>query len=186
MFEEKEILIIDIETTGFLGQKGKIVEIGIVSLELETGKAEIVFDQVVHETGITKEEVEKSWIVANSDLTVDMIKFSKNLNLYKDEIQKIIDDHPIGATAFNRNFDFDFMEDRGFVFGTKLPCPMLLSTDVLQLPGNYGKFKWPKVEEAYDYFVGDKGWVEKHRGAADAFDEAKIVHELYMRDIFKI
>lgn len=186
MFEEKEILIIDIETTGFLGQKGKIVEIGIVSLELETGKAEIVFDQVVHETGITKEEVEKSWIVANSDLTVDMIRRSKNLKLYKDEIQKIIDDHSIGATAFNRNFDFDFMEDRGFVFGTKLPCPMLLSTDVLQLPGNYGKFKWPKVEEAYDYFVGDKGWVEKHRGAADAFDEAKIVHELYMRDIFKI
>ncbi|MCK4500837.1 hypothetical protein KAU11_10080, partial [Candidatus Babeliales bacterium] len=82
MFEEKEILIIDIETTGFLGQKGKIVEIGIVSLELETGKAEIVFDQVVHETGITKEEVEKSWIVANSDLTVDMIRLSKNLNLY--------------------------------------------------------------------------------------------------------
>ena len=186
MLEDKEILIIDIETTGFQGQGGKIVEIGIVSLELETGRTEILWDEVTHEKGITKEEVEKSWIVANSDLTPDMIRHSKRLDLQMPEIQKIINDYPLGATAYNRNFDFNFMEDRGFVFGIKLPDPMLLSTDVLKLPGNYGKFKWPKVEEAYDYFVGDKGWVEKHRGAADAFDEAKIVHELYIRDIFKV
>ena len=32
------IAIVDIETTGFLNQKGLIVEIGIVSLNLNTGK----------------------------------------------------------------------------------------------------------------------------------------------------
>lgn len=31
----EKILIIDIETTGFLKQNGKIVEIGIVELDLE-------------------------------------------------------------------------------------------------------------------------------------------------------
>lgn len=46
-----EILIIDLETTGFLTQGGKIVEVGIVELDLETGNKKIIFDQVVHEKG---------------------------------------------------------------------------------------------------------------------------------------
>ena len=34
----KKILILDIETTGFLNQGGSIVEIGIVELNLDTGE----------------------------------------------------------------------------------------------------------------------------------------------------
>jgi DNA polymerase III epsilon subunit-like protein len=68
-----KILIIDIETTGFTPKTGKIVEIGIVELDLANGEKKIIFDQVVHESGITIEELEKSWIVKNSSLTVEMI-----------------------------------------------------------------------------------------------------------------
>ena len=60
---KEEILIIDIETTGFLQQGGKIVEIGIVSLHPKSGEKEILFDMVVHERPITREHVENSWIV---------------------------------------------------------------------------------------------------------------------------
>jgi DNA polymerase III epsilon subunit-like protein len=52
--------VIDIETTGFLKNGGKIVEVGIVELDLETGDKKIVFDEVTHEIGITKEEVSNS------------------------------------------------------------------------------------------------------------------------------
>lgn len=182
---EKKILIIDIETTGFLQAGGKIVEIGIVELDLNNGKSKIIFDKVMHEKGITKEEVEKAWIISNSSLTVEMIQLSKNLESYRDEIQQIIYKYPLGATAFNNKFDFGFMENRGFEFPEKLGCPMLLSQNIVKARNKAGRIKWPKVEEAYKHFFGD-GYVEEHRGADDALHEAEIVHELYLRGVFKV
>ena len=180
-----KILIIDIETTGFLNQGGKIVEVGIVELNLSNGEKKILFDKVTHEKGITREEVEESWIVNNSDLTVEDVRTSKRLDRLLPEIQLIIDKYPFGATAFNRSFDFDFLESRGIRFPKKLPCPMILSTDVCKIPGNYGKYKWPKVEEAYDYFFPNNDYIEKHRGADDAFHEADIVYELHKLGLYK-
>lgn len=182
----KKILIIDIETTGFTPKTGKIVEIGIVELDLSNGNKRIIFDEVTHETGITLEEVQSSWIVANSTLTVEMIRQSTKLDKLKPRIQQIIDSYPDGATAFNNVFDFRFMEDRGFVFPKKLACPMKLSTSICKLPGSRGDYKWPKVPEAYEFFFGNTGYIETHRGADDAFHEADIVYELYKRGVFTL
>ena len=181
----KKILILDIETTGFLQAGGKIVEVGIVELDLSNGEKKIVFDEVCHEKGITLEEVENSWIVKNSTLTVDMIRYSLPLYAIAPIIQKIINDYPTGATAFNNTFDFGFLEDRGFTFPKKLPCPMKLSTSICKIPSSRG-YKWPTVEEAHKFFFGDVGYVEQHRGADDAFYEADIVYELYKMDVFNI
>ena len=182
-----KILILDIETTGFLNEGGKIVEVGIVELDLENGNKKILFDKVTHEKGITLDEVQNSWIINNSDLTIDDVRYSTRLDKLKPEIQGIISSYPNGATAFNNKFDFDFLEDRGFYFPKKLACPMLLSTDIVQIPHPKGwGNKWPKVEEAYDYFFEGNDYVEKHRGADDAFHEADIVYELYKRGIFKL
>jgi DNA polymerase-3 subunit epsilon len=183
---ENKILIIDIETTGFLQAGGKIVEIGIVELDLSNGKKEIIFDNICHENGLSLEDVERSWIVKNSDLTAELIMSSKNLEDLKEEIQCIIDKYKAGSTAFNNAFDFGFLENRGFVFPKKLACPMKLSTNICKLPNVRGGYKRPKVEEAHLFFFGDVGYIEKHRGADDAFFEADIVFELYRRDIFTI
>lgn len=182
-----KILILDIETTGFLNQGGKIVEVGIVELCLSTGERKIIFDKVCHERPITKEELESSWILQNSDLTLEEIRLSPQLVSIKSEIQDIINNYPLGATAFNNDFDFSFLESRGIFFPKKLPCPMKLSTDICKLPSPRGiGYKWPKVEEAHLHFFGDVGYVEKHRGADDAFWEAEIVYELYKIGVFKI
>jgi len=181
-----KILIIDIETTGFQNQGGKIVEVGIVELDLSNGNREILFNEVCQESGITLEEVEKSWIVQNSDLTTKQIKYSGSLESKKSRIQNIINDYPLGATAFNNAFDFGFLESRGIVFPKKLDCPMKLSTDICMLPSSRGGYKWPKVEEAHLHFFGDVGYVEKHRGADDAYYEAEIVMKLYEMGVFKI
>jgi len=74
-----KILVIDIETTGFLKEGGKIVEIGIVSLDLDNGQKEILYDKLVHERPITLKEVESSWIVQNGYITVDEIRNSTQL-----------------------------------------------------------------------------------------------------------
>lgn len=182
-----KIAIIDIETTDFLSRNGKIVEVGIVELDLLTGERKIVFDKVCHERPITLDEVQNSWIVGNSDLTVEQIRDSPQLKEIGFEIQSIINSYENGCTAFNNAFDFGFMENRGFVFPKKLACPMKLATDICKIPKAKGfGYKWPNVEEAHRYFFGDVGFVEKHRGADDAYQEAAIVYELYKMGIFRI
>lgn len=181
----EKIAIIDIETTGFLQAGGKIVEVGIVELDLSNGNKQIIFDQVTHEKGITREECEKSWIVNNSTLTVEDIRTSKSLDILRPDIQYLLNQYKFGCTAFNNVFDFGFMEHRGFTFPKKLDCPMKLSTNICKIPGNRG-FKWPKVPEAYEFFFGNTGYIESHRGADDAFHEADIVYELFKRGVFKI
>lgn len=182
-----KILILDIETTGFLQKGGKIVEIGLVELCLETGSKKIVFDEVCHEKGITLDEVSKSWIVENSTLTVEQIRNSPSLDNLRPIVQELLDKYTDGATAFNNDFDFGFFEDRGFTFPKKLACPMKLSTDICKIPSQREMgYKWPKVQEAYDFFFGKTDYIETHRGADDAFHEADIVLELYKRGIFKL
>jgi len=183
-----KILVLDIETTGFLNQGGKIVEVGIVSLDLSNGQKEIVFDSLCHERPITREHVESSWIVQNGYISSDEIRHSIQLSNILPKIQCLVDEYPLGGTAFNRSFDFDFLESRGVKFPKKLPCPMLLSTDICKLPNRngYSSYKWPKVEEAWKHFFPEIEYVELHRGADDAFHEADIVYELYKLGVFKL
>lgn len=182
-----KILVIDLETTGFLQKGGKIIEIGIVGLNLETGGKKILFNEVCHERPMTRKEVEDSWIVKNSTMTVEEIQNSRQLKFLQPAIQAILNKYPTGATAFNNAFDFGFMENRGFVFPKKLDCPMKLSTDICKIPHkNRGGYKWPNFEEAHKHFFGETGYVEQHRGADDAFYEADLVYKLYQLGIFKI
>lgn len=180
-----DILILDIETTGFLNQGGKIVEIGIVELDLSNGNKKIIYDQVTHEKGITLQEVQNSWIVKNSSLTVEEIRQSLNLDKIRKDVQDIFLSYSNGSTAFNNVFDFGFMENRNFHFPKKLDCPMKLSTNICKIPGKRG-YKWPNVQEAWEFFFGNTGYFEKHRGADDAFHEADIVYELFKRGIFTL
>lgn len=176
-----EILIIDIETTGFLKSGGKIIEVGIVSLNLNTGDKEIVFNSLCHERPITLAEVEDSWIVQNGYISVEEIQTSPELGYKLPLIQGIINRYPHGATAFNRSFDFDFLESRGIKFSKKLPCPMMLSTPICKcrFPSGKSGYKYPKVEEAYKFFYPESEYSELHRGADDAFHEADIVFALH-------
>ena len=188
------ILIIDIETTGLQPQTGHIAEIGLVELDLSTGEKKILLDRVVHEKGMTKQEVENSWIVKNGYMTMEEIRTAPNLATIRGEIQFIIDGYPNGATAFNKAFDFGFLQSRGFLFPRILDCPMILSTDVCQLEPTekmkkykpYLKYKTPNVMEAYKHFFPNSKYVELHRGADDAFHEADIVLALYKEGKFTV
>lgn len=183
----KTILVVDIETTSFLNQGGKIVEIGIVKLDLVTGKITPVYSSLINEPGFdinhTKEPF--GWIFKNSDLTFDEIKFAPSLESQREIIQGLFNEFE--ATAYNKEFDFGFLIDRGFKIN-ELSCPMLLSTPIVNLPANSGfkQPKWPKVEEVWKLFFGKTGYVEAHRGLDDAKHEAKIVYELFKRGKFKV
>ena len=62
---------------------------------------------------------------------------------------------------------------------------MLLLVDICCIPDKNGKNKRPNVEESYKYFFPESNYIEKHRGANDAFYEAQIVYELYKIGVFK-
>ncbi len=185
---KNKILIIDIETTGFL-PKGEIVEIGIVELDIKTGEKKIIYDQIIKPTHATKEEIDKSWIVEKGFLkTSDILKGDLIINQIIN-VQDIIVEYPLGSTAFNNVFDFNFLENEGISFSKKLPCPMKLMTPICKLPHPSGRkgYKWPSAQEAWEYFFGkNTGYIEKHRGADDAFHEADVVYALIKRGIFKV
>ena len=186
---DNKILVLDIETTNFQNAGGSIVEIGAVELNLITGEIVPVFDSLCREPIFSDEHCSGKfgWIFSNSDMTPYMVKTASPFQVVKARFQRIINRYPLGVTAFNRNFDLPFLESRGLVFTKKLPCPMLLSTDVLKLPSPRGRgYKWPKVEEAMKFFFPDEQYSEAHRGCSDAADEARIVYELYKLGIFKI
>lgn len=71
-----KILVLDIETTGFLNQGGSIVEIGIVELCLSTGNTQIIFDSLLREDILTAKHREEpmGWIFRNSDLTPEAVR----------------------------------------------------------------------------------------------------------------
>ena len=183
---KNKILILDIETTGFFGQGGSIVEIGIVDLDLDTGEVTEVFDSLLREDMLTEEHGEKpfGWIFKNSDLTFEEVMDAPLANEVFPKVQEILDQYPLGCTAFNKKFDFGFLLDRELKI-KELPCPMLISTPVCKIRNSRG-YKWPKVQEAFDFFFPDIEYTEAHRGLDDAKHEAMIVYALYQLGVFVV
>lgn len=186
----REILILDIETTYFLQKGGSIIEIGIVSLDLDSGKIKEIFASLLREKILTGKHREKpfGWIFDNSDITHEMVRHAPNAEGVLKNVQGIINDFPFGCTAYNNQFDFGFLKNRGIKFKKELPCPMKLSTGVCKIPNRngYSGYKWPSCEEAYKFFFPGSEYSEKHRGLDDAKHEAEIVYKLYKDGIFKI
>ncbi|WP_462280917.1 3'-5' exonuclease [Salinivirga cyanobacteriivorans] len=180
--------IVDIETTGFLNQGGKIVEVGIVELDITNGNKKVLFDSVVKENGFNEmhSRYPMGWIFQNSDLTFDQVLEAPDFDDMKAEIQNIFDSFFTGITAFNKAFDFGFLKSRGLRIA-ELPCIMETATPVLNLPpkGNRKGPKYPNVEEAYHFLTGNTAFIESHRAADDAMHEAEIAFELYKKGVFQ-
>ena len=187
--DENKILILDIETTGFLPQGGSIVEIGIVELNLDTGEIIEIFQSLLREKILNWDHGKPpyGWIFKNSDLTLEELRTAPNAYIIFSQVQEILNSYPIGCTAYNNKFDFGFLIDRGLKIKI-LPCPMILSTDICKIPSrdSRSQYKWPSVEEAFKFFFPDSEYIEKHRGLDDAKHEAMIVYRLYQDGIFKI
>lgn len=175
---ENMIGVIDIETSGWLKSGGKIVEIGIAGLDLDTGKVVKLFDSVCREPGLNAQDRD-AWIFSNSTLSVEEVREAPLLEDLREEVQEILLSTKAN-TAFNQKFDFSFLESRGFDTGTAWPCPMLRSTDYFKLPGAGSSYKWPKVQEAWDILFPEIDYKEEHRGYDDAEHEARIVWYLHL------
>lgn len=173
MSDFKRIYIVDIETTGFSPSRDCIVEIGMVSMDLDSLEMRDEFNEIVREEHFHFEKDKKAWIFRHSSLCPeDVINFGKNPSEFSDELSKLLK-NPI--TAYNSGFDFNFLRNRGFEISHSLP-------DLMQLATNYVKerdcFAYRKLsaEKAHEELFGYKK--EAHRALEDARLEGEILKEL--------
>lgn len=173
---EKLIVVVDIETTGLSPIYDSIVEVGLCFLDLNSGEIYPIFNVICQEEN--KKFDKYSWVFQNSDLTLDEVIKAPYLDEFREGLQGIFDlGYPI--TAYNQEFDFGFLETRGFKIANKFWDPMIKLTLILRIPRYYGGYKWPSVQEAWRHFFGDDGYDEAHRALDDAMHEAKIIYETY-------
>ena len=71
---------------------------------------------------------------------------------------------------------FELLADEQDAWWKALPtfCTMREMTDVCQLPGRGGKYKWPKLQEAYEHCFG-----KPFDGAHDALADVRACKEIY-------
>ena len=172
-----KIIIVDIETTDFLKRNGLIVEVGIVELDLTNGNRTPIYNTLVREEGFG-EEHKDAWIFSNSNLKHEEVLTAKPLD--REKLQEIFNKY--SATAYNKRFDFDFLASRGLKI-KELPCPMEALTPICKLPGKFGSYKWPKVQEAWDILFPEVPYIEEHRGFDDALHEALLVYHLHKNGV---
>jgi DNA polymerase III epsilon subunit-like protein len=77
------------------------------------------------------------------------------------------------------NIDFDLIITEAMIHRSELSydlkryksiprvCTMLSTMNILKLPGKYGNYKWPKLDESYKYLVDPSGFKGAHDALAD-------------------
>ena len=188
-FCKTDVLIIDTETTGLTGApKDKVVDIAICRIVLGEDKVEKLYSSVVgHDTAQWDNELKNSWIFENTDMTLEMVNGAPPEEKVVKEVAGIINGQ--NATSFNFSYDFDkfLYREPWYLYGKFIPfrCIMLASRDVCKLPGLYGEYKWPKLEEAYRMIVkGDPADIrdkQPHRALSDAVMASYILLELHRK-----
>ncbi len=178
-----DVCVIDIETTGLDPTFDYIVEVGMCKLNLDTGQVTPLLNTLVCEAGFRRDGDPDAWIFQNSDLSYDDVLKAPPWEEVHPRIQVILDAYPV--TAFNKDFDLGFLQHRGVHPRNVLPCIMKVATPICRIPHpSYAGFKWPKAEEAWDYFFPHHGYVEQHRAYDDCVHEALILQEMHNRGYF--
>jgi len=186
-FCKTDVYVVDTETTGLFGApKDKVVDIAVCKVTLGEDKVENIYSSVVgHDTGKWNDELRRSWIFENTDLTLDMVDKAPPESQVADEVSKIL--KGANVTSFNFQFDFDkFLYKQPWSLRPDVVpfrCVMLASKDVCRIPGLYEDYKWPKLDEAYRIIVkGDPAGingVQEHRALSDALMASHILLELH-------
>lgn len=171
----KEIAIIDLETTGDNFYSDSIIEIGICKLNLNTGEIKPLFDKICCEKG--KDISSDAWIFNHSNLDYYDVVNAPDISKYRREVQHILNMYPV--TSYPQNFDFTFLTNRGFKIRKKFWDPMKKLQYLLKIPHYNGDYKWPSIQEAWNYFFPESDYTPNHRALDDAIHEAQIIFAYY-------
>jgi DNA polymerase III epsilon subunit-like protein len=167
--------IIDIETDSNRPEEAHILEIALANLDLRTGNIELRIETLVR-PDCSEDYWQGCWFINNSGVSENLIRKAPTFDSLRKQLTKEIQ-YPI--TAYNISFDFTILNRYSIEIPKPWPCLMLTCTPILQLPGNFGDYKWPKFVEAWNYFFPKEHLNDTHRAGPDAVNEAKLAFRLY-------
>lgn len=171
-----KVLIIDIETTGLNYNNDLIVEIGIAELDLNTGEIREAFNSLIKESRFNSSYF-NSWIFRENHINPEDIQNAPLLSEVFEEIQSILQQYKV--SGFRKEFDINFLKNRGFLIEKEFPCIMRVSARLMQVPSSLDEYKWPSMQDAYNHFFPTREYIETHRAFDDAYHEAELLYEIY-------
>ncbi len=144
-----QVCIVDIETSGFLDEGGAIVEIGMCLVNVSTGEISPLFQSICKE--LSKTIPCDAWIFQNSDLDYDLVLEAPLFQMLVPTIQHFLLKYT--ATAFNQEFEFGFLENRGIFIPYRTFDPMIELTSIMMLPPVRPdtQYKWPKQKKLISF-----------------------------------
>lgn len=94
---------------------------------------------------------------------------------------------PVTIVAHNWVYDLKRIQHETGLLGVddfvgRMPsiCTMKMLTDHMKLPGKYGKYKWPKLQEAHEFFLGCK-FEDAHDAMADIRAMLRVLKEVMVK-----
>ncbi len=173
------IYVLDLETTGLQGYpKDKVVQIGVVSLDLVTGEIETEMDEYLGYE-LTEEE-KQSWIFTEGGLDPDSLRDARSPEEIAHDLRLMLRDQRVAI--FNVGFDytkflahppFDLMPDDLVI----LPCVMQQARWVTRIKNRWDRYKWPTLHQAVELVLGETQSHE-HSAVDDAWWTARLLHRM--------
>ena len=176
----EKIAIIDIETTGFSKKFDKVVEIGIVELDIKTKEYKILFNSPVYEQGV--EIFIDNEITKKYNIDIKEILEACSLESFRDILQLIFNCYRI--TAYNINFDLNFLESRGFEFPMAIKDIMGYAREILPKNSKYTfqytyNYFYNSIKNGKSKYLSERNYIEQHMAIDDAIYEAELLYFLY-------
>ncbi len=111
------------------------------------------------------------------DLKGVIDKFNEKVN----QVDTVVA-HNYGFDSKIVNGEFKRLKIAGNLDNKQVIDTMLSTTDYVKLPGRYGKYKWPKLEELYRHLFGED-FDDAHSADADVDATVKCFIELKNRNV---
>ncbi len=181
-------LIFDTETTGLVNHKSPDhsiqpwpVQIACIlvcdnkivnSASIIVNPGVPISEEAANIHGITQEMVDKYGLSmkAATGLFINFLNLSDRLVAHNIDFDLIVTEAMIYRAL--ADYDISKFREKGRV------CTMHSTTNLCRLPGKYGKFKWPKLEEAYKMIVDPKGFEGAHDAMIDVIACWKVLQKL--------
>jgi DNA polymerase-3 subunit epsilon len=178
---KNKIVIIDIETTGFNRDLDNIIEIGIVELDIKSGQIRTLFNSQVKDTNFDVSQHIDNTFIKTSGIDIYEISESISIKECEEDLQLIFDNYR--CAAYNRTFDFGWLESRAFSIPMKLMDIMRFC--IKSFP-NCGSFKFQDVykfitNQPNDFitkYLTRTYYKSNHRAIDDAICEAEVLFYL--------
>ncbi len=188
---EKEIIILDLETTGLTSYPNSIpVEIAVYKIKKNL-EVEHILDSFIQWPACDEQRINDSWWSDMSGIKYKDTIGSSGIKGIWTELKCILDNKKV--TSWNTSYDFGlFIRPLEIIFGKLnyelLPCPMKTSADIVKVSYNdwYHSWKWPTLGEAAEYYGIhlDPDGYGFHRADYDTHMTALIVAEMIRRKEF--